>query len=123
MVRRERTATPMQALTLLNDPQFIEAARAIAERCCSAHPNDPREALTMAFRILTSRRPHPNELEVVEQLRLEQRKVFASNAEATKQFLAIGESPRNESLDATDVAAMTSAVQLLMSFDECVTKR
>ncbi|MFO1063932.1 MAG: DUF1553 domain-containing protein [Pirellulales bacterium] len=123
MVRRERTATPMQALTLLNDTQFVEAARVISERVILSHPDDMAKAVSRAFRMLTSRSPSAEELKLIDELRIAELQAFAADSERAKKFVSIGESPRNESIPVDQLAAMTTAVQLIMSFDECVTKR
>src|SRR4029453_452926 len=61
-VSRQRTSTPLQALVLLNDPQYVEAARAIAERTIVEGGTAPRARIEYAFRLVTSRHPRPEEL-------------------------------------------------------------
>jgi hypothetical protein len=123
LVRRERTATPMQALTLLNDPQFVEAARVIAERATAAHPAAPRAALAQAFRLLTSRPASNAELAVLEELFEAERTHYRQQQAEAEQYLAIGEKTRDPQFDVAELAAMTAAVQAIMSYDECVIKR
>src|SRR5205085_7039070 len=65
VVRRPRTNTPLQALTLLNDPQFVEASRAFASRIIRTCGSDDRKRLEYAFRVATSRKPSPEELQVL----------------------------------------------------------
>jgi hypothetical protein len=120
--RRERTATPLQALVLLNDPQFVEAARVLAERLIVEH-GAVEARLNTAFRLLTSRVPTAKEKEILKRLYDEQREHYANHRPDAAKLLATGESPRDQKIDLVDHAAMTMVVNMLMSFDECVTKR
>jgi hypothetical protein len=122
LARRERTATPLQALVLLNDPQYVEAARVLAEKLLKQHA-DTDARLTTAFRLLTSRTPTARESEVLGRLYREQHDCFKKTPAQTAMFLDVGEWPRDKKLDTVDHAALTAVVQALMSFDECVTKR
>jgi hypothetical protein len=121
--RRERTATPLQALVLLNDPQFVEAARVLAERLIKAEQNAPADRIREAFRLLTSRLPTDRELRILLQLYGEQREHFAKSPDDALAFLKIGEAPRDESLSPADHAATSVVVEAIFNFDECVTKR
>ncbi len=120
--RREPTNTPLQALVLLNDPQFVEAARVLAERLIKQH-SEAEARLNAAFRLLTSRAPTPVELAILQRLHHDQRERFAKSPDAAKALLATGESARDDALDPADHAALSVVVVMLMSFDECVTKR
>ena len=121
--RRERTATPLQALVLLNDPQFIEAARGLAERLLRLPLEDRDARLCSGFRHLTSRNPTVKELDVLSRLYEEQKQHFETIPNDATAFLAIGESPRQESFVPSELAAMTVVMHTVMSYDECVTKR
>lgn len=123
IARREQTATPLQALVLLNDPQFVEAARVLAERLIKAEGSTVETQLDAAFRLLTSRTPSAKERTILLNLYRDQHEHFAKAPEEAKAFLSVGESPRDEKLDATDLAATAMVVRLLFNFDECVTKR
>jgi len=121
--RRETTTTPLQALVLLNDPQYIEAARVIAQSSIQSHPKAERErfqdlALRLLARPLTDR-----ELAVVEQGYREQIAYFQANPEGAKAFLGVGEKPVDATLDGNDVAATTVVAETLMCFDDFVMKR
>jgi hypothetical protein len=120
--RRERTATPLQALVLLNDPLYVEASRQLAEKILKQTDNISL-CIGNGFRLLTSRTPSPSELETLTRLYYEQKRHFEAAVDDAKLFVAIGDSPRDEQLDAAKVAAMTVVMNTLMSFDECVTKR
>lgn len=123
IARRERTATPLQALVLLNDPQFVEAARVLAEKLIKEQGADVEQRIVTAFRLLTSRLPTDKEREILKQLFTEQREHYASAMDAATALLGVGEAPRDAQLDAADHAATTELVLTIMSFDECVTKR
>jgi hypothetical protein len=123
LTRRERTATPMQALTLLNDPQHVEAARVLAGRLIQQYPDDAEQQVRDAFRLLTSRHPTERELAVLMSLRNAQQEHYAADVEKARQYVATGDSAAVEGLDAIDQAAFTAVVQALMNYDECVTKR
>ena len=121
--RRERTATPLQALVLLNDPQFVEAARSLAEKLLK-QPGDNLEArIQSAFRLLTSRAPTMKETDVLARLYREQKAHFDLVPNDAGELLSVGDSPYDERLNAADHAAMTILVKTLLNFDECVTKR
>jgi hypothetical protein len=121
--KRENTTTPLQSLVLLNDPQFLEAARTLAERLLTEHPTDPNARGREAFRRLTGRFPDARESAVLEQLYREQSDFFRANPEAAAQYLAIGERPRQESLPAPDLAATAVLASAVMNHDEFVMKR
>jgi hypothetical protein len=122
VVQRERTGTPLQALTLLNDPQFIEASRVLAGKELTKEGNDASR-LTEAFRKLTSRVPNEDELSVLQTMLDRQRAYFSDRKDEATKYVSTGAAPRNESLDITEHASLTAVIQALMNFDECVTKR
>jgi hypothetical protein len=121
--RRERTATPLQSLVLLNDPQYIEAARVLAEKLMTQQPDSADGRLSTAFRLLTSRTATEKELAVLSRLHRDQQALFTAAPANATALLTVGDSPRNEKLNPAEHAAMTVVIQTLMSFDECVTKR
>lgn len=123
IARREQTATPLQALVLLNDPQFVEAARVLAEKLIKQEGSTVESRLETAFRMLTSRAASAREREILLTLYRDQHTHFASAVKEAEVFLAVGETPRDSKVDPTDLAATTMVVRLLFNFDECVTKR
>ncbi len=122
-VGRETTSTPLQALVLLNGPQFVEAARELAANSLRANPGDTDATLSDIFVRLTSRRPDPTERGILRRLHDEQRAYFASDAKAVEQFLATGEHPVDAEFPPLDLAAATMVAKALLSYDETVTKR
>jgi len=123
VARRERTATPLQALVLLNDPQFVEASRVLAEKLIKAEGSSLESRLATAFRMLTSRAPSNAEETILATLYRDQRAHFELAADAAKALVTVGETPRDEKCDPAEVAALAIVVRMLMSFDECVSKR
>ena len=121
--RRESTSTPLQALILLDDPQFVEAARALAEGLVREHGSDIEARIRGAFRLLLGRSPEPRERDVLDRLYQEQLSYFADSPGAAEKFLETGERPRDRALPSTEVAATTVLASALMSHDEFVTKR
>ncbi|QDT55461.1 Planctomycete cytochrome C [Caulifigura coniformis] len=123
VIQRERTATPLQALTLLNDPQFVEAARVLASNVLSTMPRNDDAGLVRVFRWTTSRQPTVTEQEILQSLLAAARVQFAGNEDAAKALVSVGESPVDKALEVAELAAWTSVVQSLLGFDECLTKR
>ena len=121
--RREVTSTPLQALVLLNDPQFLEASRALAERLMRKHGDRWEAALDEAWLALTGRSPDATEGGVVRRLYREQLEYFQESPDAAEQFLRIGEHPTAESISQAELAALTVVANALMNFDEFVVKR
>jgi hypothetical protein len=107
--RRETTATPLQSLVLLNDPQFLEAARVLAESLVQ-DDQDVNARIVRAFRLGTGREPSAREREILRQLYAEQLARFEQDPAAARAFLHIGEHPLDESLP-------------LRTFYECSTLR
>ena len=121
--KRETTTTPLQALVLLNDPQFVEAARALSERLLKDFPNDPDARTRAAFRSLTGRSPDEKERAVLRQLFEEQKRFYASETAAAEKLLATGESKPDAALPRPEFAATTMLVSAIMNFDEFVMER
>jgi hypothetical protein len=121
VVERPVTTTPLQALVLLNDVQFVEAARAFAERIL-AHEGDAAARLRWAFEEVTSRPPSAEELIILESALYRETARYAANEAAARAFLANGESPRNERIPAVKHAAWAQVAALMMNLSEAVTR-
>ena len=120
-VRASRTSTPLHALTTLNDPTWVEASRVLAEKSLVASASlDGR--LTFAFRRVLGRKPTAYDLEALERMHGRQLAVYRADAEAARHFLGVGESPRNESLDVAEHAALTSVCLAIFNLDEALTR-
>ena len=123
VVKRERTASPLQAFVLLNDPQFVEAARMLAQRMIAKHGDDTGAVIAETFRRLTSRTPNERETKVLTKLYDEQFAVFTKNPARAEQFLKTGDTPRDKKLAGPRLAALAVLASTLMNYDECVMKR
>jgi Protein of unknown function (DUF1553) len=119
--RREVTTTPLQSLVLLNDPQFIEAARVLAERLVR-ESKDVNLRITKAFRLATGREPQPRERAILDRLYKEQLHLFQADPVAAAQYLKIGEHPLDKSLPPQQVAATTVLANALMNTREFITE-
>jgi hypothetical protein len=123
IVRRQSTSTPLQALVLLNDPQFVEAARLIVERMLKEGGPAVEDRIAYAFRLLTSRRPSVREAALLKQLYQEQAELFQQSQEETGKLMKVGAKSNDTSLDAVELAAGTALASALLNFDETVMKR
>ncbi|HEX4131728.1 MAG TPA: DUF1553 domain-containing protein [Pirellulales bacterium] len=121
VVSRAATNTPLQALVLLNDVQFVEASRALAERIM-AHGKTDDGRLRWAFEECLSRRPNETELSVVAKALGRERARYAADESAARAYLANGESPRDQSIPAAEHAAWSQIAALLLNLSEAVTR-
>jgi len=120
-IGRMSTNTPLQALVLLNDPQFVEAARAMAERLLEATDADDLSRLASGFELVTGRSATDAELKVIGGVLDRERTRYAVNVAAAEGLLEIGESPRNTSIPAAEHAAWTQVASLLLNLSETIT--
>ena len=121
--RRETTATPLQALVLLNDPQFIEASRVLAEKLLKEFSGDVQTQAQAAFKKLIGRPPDATELKLLDEIVFQQKELFAKNEAGARQLLAIGETKCDDKLPPADLAATTLMVNAIMNFDEFIVER
>ncbi len=121
-VQRQATQTPLQSLVLLNDPQYVEAARALAERAMEHQKKSLGGQLIYLFKILTSRAPYENEIRLLESTYLQQLAAFQSQPERAQQFLAVGDQVPSKTLDHAELAAMTVVAETVMNFEESVSR-
>ena len=121
--KREVTTTPLQSLVLLNDPQFVEAARVLAEHAWQRFPADGPARNRLAFRALVGRPPDAVEAAILERLFREENAEFRRDPDAAAKLLAVGDRERDRALPAAELAAMTTVVSAIMNFDEFVVLR
>ena len=132
-VRRGRTNTPLQALVLMNDPTYVEAARKLAERALAEPPaaaggegadgaDVDAGRIAFAFRTVLARQPRAQEVAVLTAVLAKQRSKFAADPTAAAKLLAVGESPRNEKLDHVELAAWATVCSVILNLDEAVTR-
>ena len=120
--RRSRTNTPLQALALLNGPQFVEAARHLAERMLIEGGQTLNGRIIYGFRLVTARVPGQSELALLRSAYTENLQHFGADKPAAHKLLQVGNSPYNTSLNISKLAAMTSVARLLFNLNETVTK-
>ena len=121
-VKLLRTNTPLQALALMNDITYVEAARKLAERTLLEGGETPDARLTFAFRIATSRPPTPDERTLLTQALLQMQAHYNQDSAAANKLIATGDSPRDLRLNPTDLAAHTALMNLILNLDETMTK-
>ena len=120
-VRLAATSTPLHALTTLNDPTWIEAARMLAERGLkSATDTDGR--LTFIFRQVLARTPTDADLTFLRKAYERQASIYRSDANLAKELMSVGAAKRDETLDLTDHAALTAVCRLILNLDEALTR-
>lgn len=120
-LRRERSNTPLQALTLMNDVQFFEAARNFAQRVMqSSSGSDGR--ITALFRSAVGRFPSAQEAEIIRQSFEKHLAAYTAKPEEAKKAISYGESKPDEKLNPAELAAWTMIANLVMNLDEVVTK-
>ena len=122
-VRRPLSTTPLQALALLNDETYVEAARKLAERMMTEGGKLPAERLRYGFRLAASRPPTASEFALLQSGWERRRAIYAKDRAAAGKLLAAGESPRNTALDAAELAAYTTVASVLLNLDEVITKQ
>jgi uncharacterized protein DUF1553/uncharacterized protein DUF1549/cytochrome c len=120
-VRRSRTNTPLQALVLMNDPTYVEASRKFAERMMKQEKT-PEARLSYAWRLATSRAPSEREIGILKRTLDKQLANFHQNPKAAESLLRVGESSRDESLSAPELAAYTIMASVILNLDEVVNK-
>ncbi len=117
--------TPQQALTLLNDPTFVEAARALAERLMTEDPEVSKSSITKidrAYQLALSREPTAKERASLLQFLDTQRKLFQSGEANPDKLLVVGLRPANPKLDKVELAAWTSLCRVVLNLHETVTR-
>jgi hypothetical protein len=120
-VARANTTTPLQALVTLNDTQFVEAARAFAQRTIQQEGDDFAR-LRWAFCECLSRLPTDRELGVFSRALARERQRYAGNEPAARDLLACGESPRDASIPPSEHAAWLQVTALLLNLSETITR-
>jgi len=124
VVKREKTNTPLQALVLLNDPQFVEAARVLAQRVLRESSDKPaQQQVELAFRLVCGRSPSENELNILVAQYRDAVRRFGKDTETAETLLKVGEYLAEDGLATEKAAAMTVVANTILNFDEAYTKR
>ena len=117
------TNTPLQALNLLNDPQFFEAARGLAQRMILEGGSSLGDRIEYGHRLALSHSPSKDVLSILESSYAKHFQFYRSSPERTKSLISIGASQPDRSVDPTQLAAMTMIANALLNLDETVTKQ
>ncbi|HZM02754.1 MAG TPA: DUF1553 domain-containing protein, partial [Candidatus Saccharimonadales bacterium] len=123
VLKRTPTATPQQAFVLLNDVQFVEASRVLAEKTIQEGGSSPKQRIRFAFRRLTGRYPESRETKLLVQLLREQAAIFAKEPNRARQLIAVGDRKADPSLKPIELAAMTELTQAILNLDATIWKR
>jgi hypothetical protein len=121
-VRKARTNTPLQALTLMNDVAFVEAARVLAQRVLTEGGKTLESRLTLAFRLVTARPPHPPEMKILRAGLDRHLAHYRKDRKAALKLIKAGEFPRDPKLDVAELAAYTAVASVLLNLDEVIVK-
>ena len=122
MARRARTNTPLQALVLMNDPTYLEAARKLAERVIIEGGTTSDSRITHAYLLGLARTPSAAELKVLQTTLQQRLKRYHADVDAAKGLITIGDSPRLTSASDAELAAWTSIMSMILNLDEVITK-
>ncbi|MEW6306003.1 MAG: PSD1 and planctomycete cytochrome C domain-containing protein [Verrucomicrobiota bacterium] len=121
VIKRSRSNTPLQALTLLNDPVYVEAAMALARRVLNERPDASVEArIEHAFRLCLTRAPKVEEMAALKQLFAAQAQAYAADAKAAQALIGKFELPKG--INAGEFAAWHAVTTALLNLDEMITK-
>lgn len=123
VVRRQMSSTPLQALALLNDEMYIEAARKFAERIVKEGGLTPDERLAWALRLATSRQATAPEVKILRQGLVQRLAQYRADPASAEKLLSAGESPRDKSLNAAELAAYTTTASVILNLDEVITRQ
>src|SRR5262249_28324748 len=121
IVARPTTTTPLQALVLLNDVQFVEASRAFAERMLHRSGTDT-DRIRWGFEECLSRPPSDAELQTLTRALIRERSRYQSDEKLARAYLGAGESPRDEQIPPVAHAAWSQIASLLLNLSETVTR-
>jgi hypothetical protein len=123
VVREGRTNTPLQALDLMNDVAYLEAARVLAERMMTEGGVTPAERIAFAFRRATARIPSDAETKVLQDSFHYYRDIYQTGPDAARKLVSHGEYPRNATLNVSELASYTTVASLILNLDELLTKQ
>jgi hypothetical protein len=120
--RRQRTDTPLQALVTMNDPQWVEASRALAERLIKQGGKQPEQRIQYLSELVLSHDPSPQMASVLQQSLNQMEKHYATDPTAAHELVAVGEKPRDAAIPPPELAAWTMVVSEVLNLDEALNK-
>jgi hypothetical protein len=119
---RPRSNTPIAAMTLLNDPTFVEAARVFGERILREGGRSNKDRLDFACRLAVSRPPDETEREIMGKLFTLAQKEFAANPAEAKSLVSAGQAPVPQDLDPVEHATWTTVARAILNLNETYTR-
>jgi hypothetical protein len=119
---RNRSNIPQQALVLLNDPTYVEAARVLAARVLRECSGRPEDRLKRAWQLVLQRDPRPAEAETVRRLIDRRLADYRADPAAARALIATGDAPTPEGIDAAELAAWTHVARVLLNLHETMTR-
>jgi len=123
VIRRAVTNTPLQALVLMNDPTYLEAARVLAQKALAAGAGkDVNSRIAFLFRTVTARKPSAQEITVLRELLDQQLANYRKDKKSTDDLLRIGESALENKSDPAELAAWMMVASAILNLDETITK-
>jgi hypothetical protein len=123
VVRQTTTNTPLQALNLMNDVTYLEASRVLAERMMKEGGRTPSDRISFAFRLAAARPPRARESRILLDNFHYHLDNYKNDRSAAPKLLGQGQRPRDEKLDASELAAYTAVASLMLNLEETITKQ
>ncbi len=121
--RRLPTNTPLQALELMNDPTYVEAARVLAQRAILEAGRDPSRRIDFMFRLATAREPRPQEREILAGLARDETVEYKTDRAAALKLLSVGATRCNPKINPSELAAWTTVASTILNLDETITNQ
>jgi hypothetical protein len=121
-VERVNSNTPMQALALLNDPTYVEAARVLAEKTLREGGPGVKDRIEWSFSRALARKPEPQEFQLFKDLYRKQIDRYTHDTAAAEKLISVGESPVPKDLPVSEIAAWTSVSRVLLNLHETITR-
>jgi hypothetical protein len=122
ILQRGVTNSPLQALDLMNDVAYLEAARLVAERIIKEGGSTPEARIAYAFRLATGRVPNTTESRILSDSFHHALDRFQTTPESAAEYLNVGEYTRDQKLDVKELAAYTTVSSLILNLDETITR-
>jgi hypothetical protein len=120
--RRQRTDTPLQALVTMNDPQWVEASRSLAERLIKQGGKQPAQRIQYLSELVLSHDPSPQMASVLEQSLTQMQEHYAADRKAAHDLITVGEKPHDPAIPPPELAAWTMVVSEVLNLDETLNK-
>jgi len=121
VAQRANTSTPLQSLVLMNDPVFVEAARAFAQRVLKEGGADAASRLNFAWRLALARTPTKKERAILDRMLQRQLATYQSDKDAAKKLVSVGDLPKPGDIDDSELAAWTAVGNVLLNLNETIT--